>query len=758
SMQSTGKSRGVPDSSPGQLLQELEALSQALYRTGSANLRQHTGKNPQSGINQTLARFPSIKNPGFPAVGKPENQSRKPEKFPAEKKGSLWDWKPLRALSHIGRQRLSCEFSLRVHVVEGLPGILNGVNLCTHWRRKDGGVKTKPARAFQGVAQFEETLYHKCSVYGSKSGPSQVMRYESKFFELYVSVLGLEEHDLCRHKVDLSRMLPEKFGVGGEEERGGSWTTNFKLTAKEARGGVLVVTLGYKILDRELGDPPNPNTGKFMRTSNSGTPSNLRNVSNPRNSSNPRRTVSDALGRRQQLTKSSNAFPVRTLMHSTGSLEPISMLGRSGGADLDVDIIDQMSNLSLDDSSKEDNEQPEVKNVGSLFDFKPRLKFFSQVVAGDRKSGQGERSSGGEEIEEFNVTEKGVEIENLQLGNKEGEDGGRLEEDFVNDGGKQGEKDVEELFVAEGVDASSEKETEACRSQLEQSVGCEQVKGLEDKIEDVNLQETCSLDDVADLVAGEFLSMLEPDKSPLLMSSDSDPDSPRARLLKQFARENLSEGGGLGLGLGVGKELDVGPSGSSAIRKYDSGSQPDWESDEDLELASIVQAAETELQKAAQTIRSKTRAKILEDAETEALMQEWGMNERFFQNSPPESSGGFGSPIRFPFEGPVELPDLAEGFGPLVKTKDGGLLRTMNPVLFHNSKNKGSLVMQVSNPVVVPAEMGSSVTDILRHLAGFGIEKLTVEAKKIMPLEDITGKTIQQVALEAVPSLEGSKS
>ncbi|GLJ44015.1 hypothetical protein SUGI_0917590 [Cryptomeria japonica] len=771
-MQSTGNSRGAPESSPGgQLLQELEALSQALYRTGSANLRQQAGKNPQPRINQALSRFPSTKTPGFPAASKAENQNRKQEKNAAEKKSSLWDWKPLRALAHIGRQRLGCEFSLRVHGVEGLPANLNGVNLCTHWRRKDGGVKTKPARVFNGVAQFEETLYHKCSVYGSRNGPSQAMRYESKFFEIYVNVLGLEERELCRHKIDLSRMLPEKFDLGGEEERTGSWTTNFKLTAKDARGGILVVTLGYNILDREMGEAPNSNNpGRILRNSNPRLPSNPRNSSNSRNSSNPRRaSVSDALEQKQQLRKSSIGVLARKPVHSTGSLEPILMLGRPDEADFDVDIIDRMSNLSLDDSVNVDKEQPDVRNMASLFDFKPRLKLFSQAVVGDCKSGQVEGSCVEEENEEFSVIEKGVEIANAHSGNEKEDKGdfkldkdeggnGMLEKVFNNNGGKGGEKEDEELCMAESLNVVSVKETGAGDSQLEQSVGHEQSAGLEDKIADVNSCEMGSLDDVADSVAGEFLSMLEPDKSPLLMSSDSDPDSPRARLLKQFARENLSEGGSIGLGLGAGKEVDDGPSHLSSLQRYGTGSQPNWESDEDTELASIVQAAETELQKAAQTIRSKTRAKILEDAETEALMQEWGMDEKFFQNSPPEKSGGFGSPMGFPFEGPVELPDLAEGFGPLVKTKDGGLLRSMNPLLFHNSKNNGSLVMQVSNPVVVPAEMGSNVTGILRHLAAFGIEKLTAEAKKVMPLEDITGKTIQQVALETVPSLEGSKN
>ncbi|KAF2297548.1 hypothetical protein GH714_038672 [Hevea brasiliensis] len=73
----------------------------------------------------------------------------------------------------------------------------------------------------------------------------------------------------------------------------------------------------------------------------------------------------------------------------------------------------------------------------------------------------------------------------------------------------------------------------------------------------------------------------------------------------------------------------------------------------------------------------------------------------------------------------------------------------MNPSLFRSAKSGGILIMQVSSPVVVPAEMGSGIMDILQQLASVGIEKLSMQANKLMPLEDITGRTMQQVAWEA---------
>lgn len=850
-----------------QLLHELEALRQALYPVGGHQqqkdfIRKEFGLGSAS-LNETLSRFPAANASFRPeadaktakADGKPRQSKENPraEKTPAEKK-KLWDWKPLRALAHIGRQRLACEFSLRVHSVEGLPIRFDGLNLCAHWRRREGGVKTKPARVFNGVAEFGETLYHKCTVYGNKAGPNQGMRYESKFFEISVFALGVEELELCKHRVDLSRMLPETIGDLGLDEKSGSWTTNFKLTKKEARGGLLSVTIGYKILDKEFGG--------VGETSSNVNPSLNRSVSsrpgeraNPKTGWNASTRAGDASGRKP--TRSFNSLPspagrvgekprARASLSSSISVSPVEARATlSSSISASAVDTDSMSLLSLDGhwaTEGADGQQFEGTDMTSLLYFKPKLKFFSQSDEfGDAESGLASRDneenegSSGEESAGFSVVEKGVEMGNVQSGKNdkyetdfrldgaeesgqrvddyqtdfkleeaeessqrvddhrtdfkldEAEESGQRVDDYKTDfrldeveddqrveGGRRlgeveevckpgerqddvtvfrevGGKEIEEPSD-ERLDVSLVGETETLNSHFE-ATGCERTPELEYAKDDDNLPEACSLDAMADSVAGEFLSSLGVDHSPFAVSSDSDPDSPRARLLKQFERE-----GGIGLGIGIAEQFDGEPSHSSELQRHDVPVQPSWDSEEDLELASILQAAESELQKATQTMRSKTRAKMLEDAETEALMQEWGMDERAFQNSPPGSSCGFGSPVNFPFEGPVELPALAEGFGPLVKTRDGGFLRSMNPDLFRNSKSKGSLVMQISNPVVVPAEMGSTVMDILRCLASVGIEKLSIEARKTMPLEDITGKSIQQVALEAVPALEAAEN
>ncbi|KAG2718031.1 hypothetical protein I3760_03G202300 [Carya illinoinensis] len=475
------------DSGNRKLLNEIETISKALYLE----------KNPsRSSISRVNTRS---KSSGKTHLPDPQSKLKPDEEDPSRKeKKSIWNWRPLKALSHIRNRRFNCCFSLVVHSIEGLPSSFNDVSLCVHWKRRDGVLVTRPVKVLQGMAEFEEKLTHTCSVYGSRNGPHHSAKYEAKHFLLYASVYGVPELDLGKHRVDLTRLLPLTLEELEEEKSSGTWTTDFKLAGK-AKGALMNVSFGYLV----IGDNP----------------------------SAPR---------------------------STGVL-----------------------------TSRQN--------------------------------------------------------------------------------------------------------------------------------------------------------------SPFGLSSESEPESPRERLLRQFEEEALAGGCSLfdfnGDGEGQAESGRYAPTGSV------------WGNLS--ELSSVVQDAEEEPQIASHAEKSKTRAKMLEDLETEALMREWGLNENAFQHSPPKSSDGFGSPIDLPPEGPVELPSLGEGLGPFLQTKNGGFVRSMDPSLFNNAKSGGNLIMQVSSPVVVPAEMGSETIEILQRLASVGIEKLSMQANKLMPLEDITGKTMQQVAWEAAPSLEG---
>jgi len=250
-----------------------------------------------------------------------------------------------------------------------------------------------------------------------------------------------------------------------------------------------------------------------------------------------------------------------------------------------------------------------------------------------------------------------------------------------------------------------------------------------------------SMDASSDSVANEFLDMLGIEHSPFGQPSDGDSESPRERLWKQFEKEALASGNAI-----LGLDFDDGmeePICEDVVENFD--------------LSAMIHEAELELQSGSQPIDTRLRAKSLEDEETEALMRQFGLNEKSFQSSPPESRNGFGSPIDLPPEQPSELPPLAEGLGSFIQTKDGGFLRSMDPTLFKNAKNNCSLVMQASSPIVLPAEMGSGIMDILHGLASVGIEKLSMQANKLMPLEDVNGKMIQQIAWESAPSLESGE-
>ncbi|KAE8658161.1 hypothetical protein F3Y22_tig00116974pilonHSYRG00061 [Hibiscus syriacus] len=255
---------------------------------------------------------------------------------------------------------------------------------------------------------------------------------------------------------------------------------------------------------------------------------------------------------------------------------------------------------------------------------------------------------------------------------------------------------------------------------------------LEDYMEhnanyETNRKSSVSLDEVTESVANEFLSMLGIDHSPFSSSSESEPESPRERLLRLFEIETLANSCSL---------FDFGKTDKEEIEcGFDISTL--WNSSGIFDVPFVVQDAVQE-HRIETNGRIKVRVKVLEDLETKALMHDWGLNENAFQHSPPHSSIGLGSPFKLPLGVPLELPPLGDGLGPLLQTKNGGFLRSMNPSLFRNSKIGGSLIMQVSSPVVVPAELGPSVMDILQRLASIGIEKLSMQANKLMHLEDIT--------------------
>ncbi|GFP79439.1 hypothetical protein PHJA_000087400 [Phtheirospermum japonicum] len=704
--------------------------------------------------NKPLSRLASStassrsKSVGKPHVP-PEANKRKPDDAKNNntelssdkdiKKSSIWSWKGLKALTHVRNRRFNCCFSLSVHSIVGLPIFFNDICLVVHWKRRDGEHTTRPIRVSRGVADFEEQLTHSCSVYGSRSGPHHSAKYEAKHFLLYVSVYDAPELDLGKHRIDLTRLLPIKLEELEDEKSSGKWTTSFRLSGK-ARGATINVSFGYVVIENTT---TNNNNSTETSCEKSAAPGII------------------SLQQNSERTITRNREDVKDL-HEVLSM-PKSELCDS------VNILYQKLDQEMIVNSSVENEFP-ADSLSSPID--PHTKeLFTAPDAGQYTCVTGRETT------EFFVIDKGiVELskENAKQENESFDNAKQEDESFKNaqvhgfgDGVEAGiavkvALDEEASPRALGVPQNDDQlkntsnyenqENEMCSKEsimkeLEEALSCtsnlvnEEVDSQEDETDDAINPESylevrrkgksLILDDDTELVARDFLEMLgieEGHNSPINLSSESEPESPRERLLREFEKDALANGGLLNF------DIDYDPS-----MFEDFGEMFNIETDNAFG-------------------DNKTRALRMEDLETEALMREWGLNEKAFQHSPSSSGCGFGSPIDdiLPEE-PQPLPPLAEGLGPFVQTQNGGFVRSMNPVLFQNAKNGGSLIMQVSNPVVVPAEMGSGVMDILQGLASVGIEKLSMQANKLMPLEDVTGKTIQQIAWESAQSLEGSE-
>ncbi|XP_030465128.2 protein PLASTID MOVEMENT IMPAIRED 1-RELATED 1 [Syzygium oleosum] len=746
-----------PDSSSGKLLQEIEAISKALYLD-----KNHSGSliSAASSRSKSVGKTP-LPDPKSKVKHGNEDQTQKEKK-------SIWNWKGFKAFSHIRNRRFNCCFTLLVHSVEGLPSSFDDLNLCVHWKRRDGGLVTRPAKVFQGIAEFGENLMHTCWVYGSRSGPHHSAKYEAKHFLLYAAVHGSPELDLGKHRVDLTRLLPLTLEELEEDKSSGKWTTSYKLSGK-AKGASLNVSFGYAVIGDSASahgvrwNVPevlslNENNSKLAARSGRGNGGNAirRSESLPSQSNQPSdvpsRYVEDIKDLHEVLpvSKSELASSVDTLYHKFDEEKSDFKVDYKPEFDVFTEENEPVKTASqyMSDKAKQDGENECEVNEFSVIEQGVELSSKGQAISEEAITKEADVStadSHGVPEVNSNLT---LPIEGDAEASSRAEEMGSCKDEVVI---RDCHTKVDEL----GSKESLMKELESALNNVSdlEVAALDSPEDQEDNLDTkanykMNRKgRSLSFDDVADSVACEFLDMLGIEHSPFGLSSESEPESPRERLLRQFEREALAGGGCSLFGFDVGDE-DFAEQGNDAANVPGGGNIS-----EDFELQSLIQAAEEEHQVANHA--NKTKAKMLEDLETEALMREWGLNEKSFQSSPPSHSGGFGSPIHLPPEEFLELLPLGEGLGPYLQTKNGGFLRSMNPSLFRNAKSGGSLVMQASSPVVVPAEMGSSIMEILQGLASVGIEKLSMQANKLMPLEDVTGKTMQQVAWEASPSLEG---
>lgn len=743
------------DSGNTKLLNEIEAISKALYLDVNP---------PRGAVARVSSRSQSVGKTHLPDAKLKHKLGE--EDPPRKDKKSIWNWRPLKALSHIRNRRFNCCFSLQVHSIEGLPSNFNDASLCVHWKRRDGVLVTRPAKVFQGIAEFEEKLTHTCLVYGSRSGPHHSAKYEAKHFLLYASVYGVPALDMGKHRVDLTRLLPLTLEELEEEKSSGTWTTSFKLSG-EAKGAMMNVSFGYLV----IGD----------NSSVSGNPSALNSRLNSRSIVKAEMKFGQGVGQtKMQRAGSLPGIPNQSYHAAARSVENIK----------DLHEVLPISRSELASSVDILYRKFDEEKLDYPVD-KPELNAFTEHIEPIRPESNTLSNCGEGNVEtecedhEFSVIEHGIEFSSKESLESEevvvkAADVSPVEPPVseidtgvqvaFEDSANPNPKDEVTVTLDNELVAhdSTSKEDDTCTKEallkdLESALNNAselEIVALESPEDHENYMEFAlenktnrkgkshSLDYDTESIASEFLNMLGLEHGSFGLSSESEPESPRERLLRQFEKETLAGGCSW-------FDFDVG-SGDQAECGYSAPTDSAWANLSDgFELSSVIQDVEREHQIATQAERTKTRAKMLEDLETEALMREWGLDENTFQHYPQKSSDGFGSPIDLPPEGLGELPPLGEGLGPFLQTKNGGFVRSMSPSLFHNAKNCGSLTMQVSSPVVIPAEMGSEIMEILQCLASVGIEKLSMQANKLMPLEDITGKTMQQVAWEAAPTLEG---
>ncbi|PUZ55074.1 hypothetical protein GQ55_5G182800 [Panicum hallii var. hallii] len=673
---------------------------------------------------------------------------------------SFWK-KSLTAISHLGRRRLDCAFALHVHSVDGLPAALDGSAVTVQFRRMSVSAYTHPVAAALGAAAFEEALTLRSPVYFSR-GAKAAVKYEPRAFSVAVSASTLE---LGKHEVDLTRLLPVSFAdlEDGGDSGFGKWSTSFRLSGP-ARGARLNVTFSCSLVGGGGGGGEQHKAGGVagLRRGSMARPVSVQPPTPVPARSRDVRVLHEVL----PTLRSARALPFAGDGGLDARKEEVAALdsaedgspeakhctsvevkkedlvhpeGHCGAAEFNV--VEHGVEVASDDTQR-----PEHAETSNVADQKEDLGFkiddegsFKPAVVSDNVT---EDQTVGVILEEAvsDVAVQRENVENKQNGIVKAASLPTAALEAENQFGRDTVlKDLECIFNDLSIAEPEEFESPIVEDKHSRRLSC---TGVTDSYRSTSRKgRSRSMDASSDSVANEFLDMLGIEHSPFGQPSDSDSESPRERLWKQFEKEALASGNAI-----LGLDFDDGmeePICEDAV--------------EDFDLSAMIHEAELELQNGSQPIDTRLQAKSLEDEETEALMRQFGLNEKSFQSSPPESRSGFGSPIHLPPEQPSELPPLAEGLGSFIQTKDGGFLRSMNPTLFKNAKNNCSLVMQASSPIVLPAEMGSGIMDILHGLASVGIEKLSMQANKLMPLEDVNGKMMQQIAWESAPSLESGE-
>ncbi|CAJ1972930.1 unnamed protein product [Sphenostylis stenocarpa] len=708
------------------LLQDIQEISKALYAPSRPSFSSVRNRSKSAGKAQ-LSKSQVALTPGF----------LKDDPLPKDKKlSSAWNWKkPLKALTHIGDQKIKCCFNLHVHSIEGLPLSFDGIRLCVLWKRKSNILQTRPSRVLQGVVEFNETLSHGCSVYVSRAVSAHSMKYESKRFLIYASIVEAPEHDIGNHQVDLTRLLPLSLAELGGNRSSGKWSTSFRLSGK-AVGASLNVSFSYQIMKDELMQFGGDNLNVLdLINLKPGRPSSTSSVMDfglvPFHSDNLILSPEALMNSGSSLSRSIS-FLYQKL--DEGNIHNSERADTEQFGPLKSHVTESVSPQQSNQHEPDDAEFSIIEHVETL-EGDP-LKIEGDPLKIDQSGNQ-------------TVDLSTVEIINV-------DDIIKDDDIFVD---KNTSLDSMDKICAGCVNGTMADDSKHKCSSSSVTITCikdgdilpETSEFLERELyPDVKsnyksrriTQKSSSLDFITESIANDFLNMLSYESGSFGSSFDCDPQSPREKLLRQFEKEALASGN---------FTFDFNANDEELGTETLGHSYGDYTVDSDLSL--LIQAAEEEHARENQLLMQRRKAKILEDLETDSLMQLWGLNERDFENSLGTFSGGFGSPIELPNEESSMLPSIGLGLGSFVQITGGGFLKSMSPSLFRNAKNCGNLIAQASNSVVLPAKMGTDILDILLHVASDGINELCDHIHILFPLQDINGKSIEHIACEATTNI-----
>ncbi|CAD5332728.1 unnamed protein product [Arabidopsis thaliana] len=662
----------------GQLLRDIKEVSKALY----------LNNGPQRPV---LSLSPPVRS---------QSVSRTTEiglVLSNKKKKSLvpWNWKkPLNAIAHFGQRRFDVCFLLHVHSIEGLPLNLDGTKLVVQWKRKDEVMTTQPSKVLQGTAEFEETLTHRCSVYGSKHGPHRSAKYKVKLFLVYVSPVDAPWLVLGKHWIDLTRILPLSLEEMEGTRSTRKWNTSFKLSGL-AESAVLNLSFDYSVVTSSVCD----STSKNVMLRRVGSVPSMDHRSPPLDDGKVVNEVSPSLS--LNLSQS-----IDFLYEKLGEQNP----QRSTGTEVELGLETDKQAADSNDSGK-------------------GVETFQQERSGLEESTDPNTESSRIEIidvheilkdeDEFFFEESHF-IDQLSVATLKSEPSNLLPKYSVDGTPKS-------TFSSQVISESSESKSPSAMDDSTEKENFLEVKSSYKAAK--ILTKSLSLDDITESVANDFLNMLELEECSYVYTSDGEPTSPRESLLREFEKEAFASGNFL---LDLDEEAEY-------------VSDIDEKSNDFSFSASSLGVGENKHEGKSQLLIDRRKAKVLEDLETETLSRECDFDDNSFENSLCVCSDGFGSPIELPAGKGLDLLPLGDNIGPSVWTKGGGCIRSMNPLLFKKCKDASQLIMQVSVPVVLVSELGSDILEILQSLAASGIEGLCSGVNALMPLEDIMGKTIHKV-------------